>query len=225
MSRRAGLQRKWAYVVNSLQEIVPSYELASSRISLYADKRMRSETVSFAVRPDSLVLDLGCGPGTLSREVEKFGGRPVLVDVSRHMLSAADFEDRVQGSFEYLPFREGVFDAVVSGFAVRDALDLRATLSQVRRVLKHNGRFAFCDLGKPSSRAKAIMIAFYIRTMPPILGLATAGRAGLRYGSLYDTYLLVLNNSELASMLSSFFSSAKIRETQLGGSIVAKCVR
>ena len=36
-NRRPGLQHKWAYVVNSLQEIVPSYEQASSRISLYVD--------------------------------------------------------------------------------------------------------------------------------------------------------------------------------------------
>jgi demethylmenaquinone methyltransferase/2-methoxy-6-polyprenyl-1,4-benzoquinol methylase len=225
MSRRAGLQKKWAYVVNSLQEIVPSYELASSRISLYADKRMRAETVGFAVTANALVLDLGCGPGTLSKEVKRFGGKPVLIDVSRHMLSAAPFNDRIQGSFEYLPFCDGVFDAVVSGFAVRDALDLHATLLQIRRVLKRNGRFAFCDLGKPSSQVKAMLIAFYIKTIPPILGLATAGRAGLRYGSLYDTYLLVLNNSELTSTLSTVFRTARIHETQLGGSIVAKCIR
>ena len=60
MSRRKpGLQHKWAYVVNSLQGIVASYELASSRISLFADRRMRAEVVSFAVKRGALILDLG----------------------------------------------------------------------------------------------------------------------------------------------------------------------
>ena len=224
-SRRPGLQRRWAYVVNSLQRIIPSYELASSRISLFADRRMRKEVVAFAVRKGSRVLDLGSGPGTLSRVVRGAGGEPVLLDVSRAMLESATFDARVQGTFESLPFRDGAFDAVVSGFAVRDALDLGEALGQVRRVLKPGGRFAFCDLGKPSSTARAVLIAAYLRTVPNVIGLATAGRAGLRYGSLFDTYLLVLNNRELKSALSSRFGDVSIHETQLGGSIVAKCVR
>jgi demethylmenaquinone methyltransferase/2-methoxy-6-polyprenyl-1,4-benzoquinol methylase len=222
--RTPGLQRRWAYVVNSLQKIIPSYELTSTRISLYADRRMRAEVVLFAVRRGSSVLDLGSGPGTLSKLVEAAGGRPVLVDASRPMLSAAPFEDRVQGTFEYLPFRDGVFDAVVSGFAVRDAIELRSALTQVKRVLKDSGRFAFCDLGKPDSIPKSVMIAAYLRTIPSLIGLATAGRAGLRYGSLFDTYMLVLSNSELSSALSALFGRVSIHETQMGGSIVAKCM-
>jgi len=224
-SRRPGLQRRWAYVVNSLQRIIPSYELASSRISLFADRRMRREVVAFAVGKGDLVLDLGSGPGTLSRVVAAAGGEPVLLDVSRAMLDSSPMAHRVLGAFEYLPFREGVFDAAVSGFAMRDALDLSAALGEVRRVLKSRGRFAFCDLGKPASTAKAVLIAAYLRTVPNIIGLATAGRAGLRYGSLFDTYLLVLNNSELAAALSARFKDVSLHETQLGGSIVAKCVR
>jgi len=224
-SRRPGLQSRWAYVVNSLQKIIPSYELASSRISLFADRRMRREVVAFAVGKGNLVLDLGSGPGTLSKVVAAAEGEPVLLDVSRAMLAASPFTHKVLGTFEHLPFREGAFDAVVSGFAVRDALDLGAALGEVRRVLKLGGRFAFCDLGKPSSPAKSVLIAAYLRTVPNIIGLATSGRAGFRYGSLFDTYMLVLNNSELASALSARFKGVSVHETQLGGSIVAKCTR
>ncbi len=222
--RRPGLQQRWAYVINSLQEIVASYEVASSRISLFADRRMRAEVVSFAVSRGSRVLDLGSGPGTLSKLVAGAGGDPVLVDISPAMLKAAPFRDKVRGAFEFLPFRDDVFDSVVSGFAVRDALDLPSALSQVRRVLRAGGRFAFCDLGKPRSRVKLVMIAFYLKTMPSVLGLATAGRAGLRYGSLYDTYLLVLDNSQLESALFAVFGRATVRESQLGGAIVATCL-
>ena len=169
-------------------------------------------------------MDLGSGPGTLSKVVQAAGGEAVLLDVSVAMLRAAPFRDRVAGAFEHLPFREGVFDAVVSGFAVRDALDLRRALGQIRRVLRKGGKFAFCDLGKPASAVKALAIAVYLGTIPSVIGLVTAGRSGLKYRSLFDTYLLVLNNRQMKAALSSGFREVSIHETQLGGSIVAKCV-
>ena len=221
--RRPGQQGKWAHVVNSLQEIVPSYELASSRISLFADRRMRDEAVSFAVRKGDLVLDLGAGPGTMSKVVLRKQGRPVLLDASRVMLKASGFLDAVQGVFEHLPFREGAFDAGVSGFAVSDAHDLPAALGEVSRVLKPNGRFALCDLGKPDNPASALALAFYLELVPPIIGLATSGVVGLKYSSLFDTYNLVLHNSELKAVLSSYLGATTLHQMQLGGAIVAMC--
>ena len=223
--RRPGLQDKWGYVVNSLQEIVPSYELASSRISLFQDRRMRAEAVAFAAKKGDLILDLGAGPGTMSKVVESAGGDPVLLDASRAMLKASGRPNAVHGVFEFLPFREGVFDGAVSGFAVRDAHDLPAALGQLSRVLKPGGRFALCDLGKPDDPVRALALALYLRVMPGIIGLASTGRVGLRYGSLYDTYNLVLHNSDLVRLLSRRLGAASIHEMQLGGAIVVKCVK
>ena len=223
--RRPGLQKKWAHVVNSLQRIIPSYEEASSLISMLEDRRMRSETASFAAASGRLVLDLGSGPGTMSRHVARSDARPVLLDVSRAMLSASGFPDLVQGVFEALPFRPGAFDGAVSGFALRDAHDLGAAIQQVATVLKPGGRFGFCDLGKPNSQARALMVALYLRTVPAVVGLATAGRQGLGYGSIFDTYILVPHNAELARLLSGHFASVTVRETQFGGSIVILCQR
>jgi demethylmenaquinone methyltransferase / 2-methoxy-6-polyprenyl-1,4-benzoquinol methylase len=223
-TRRPGLQKSWAEVVNSLQGIIPSYELASSRISLHQDRRMRAEAVSFVVARGSLILDLGSGPGTMSKGVEKSGGDPVLLDASRAMLKASGFANLVQGVFEMLPFRSGAFDGAVSGFAVRDAHDLKAALGQLDAVLKRGGRFALCDLGKPDSQPKALAVAMYLRVIPPLVGLATAGRSGIKFASLYGTYNLVLHNSDLAALLRRCFGEATIHEMQLGGAIVAKCV-
>jgi ubiquinone/menaquinone biosynthesis C-methylase UbiE len=225
MSRRKpGLQSKWSYVVNTLQEIVPSYERASSRISFHLDRRMRPEAVAFAVREGSRVLDLGAGPGTMSRIALRSGGVPVLVDVSRPMLTAASgFQNRVQAVFEHLPFRASTFDAVISGFALRDSEDLHRAVWQISAILKPGGRFSFCDLGKPSSPGKAFLIACYLRFAPGFIGLFTDGMTGLKYSSLFDTYILTLNNDELSALLSHFFRSVEMEESQMGGSIVCKC--
>lgn len=223
--RQPGLQNRWSHVVNTLQEIVPSYEKASSRISLFADQRMRPESVAFAVSQGSLVLDLGAGPGTMSRLVAKAGGIPVLLDVSRRMLKASLFENRVQAVFEHLPFKEGAFDAVVSGFALRDSVDLLTAVSQVAWVLKSGGRFSFCDLGKPDSMATFLIVGYYLRVMPSLIGAVTSGRAGLRYATIFDTYILALRNSQLSSLLSRFFLNVALEESQLGGSIVVRCAK
>ena len=223
--RRPGLQQRWSYVVNSLQEIVPSYERASSRISLFGDRAMRNEAVAYTVRSGSTVLDLGAGPGTMSRLIVQGGGDPVLVDVSKPMLKASSFRNRVQAAFEYLPFRSASFNGAVAGFALRDSSDLISAVSEVARVLGPEGSFSICDLGKPDSSAKRVLLAMYLLVAPAVIGMVSAGRAGLKYASLYDTYLLTLRNSQLASLLSHFFESVKLTELRLGGAIVVRCFR
>jgi demethylmenaquinone methyltransferase / 2-methoxy-6-polyprenyl-1,4-benzoquinol methylase len=223
--RKPGLQDKWTHVVTSLEAIVSSYEEASSRISIYADKRMRAEAVAFVVRRGDTVLDVGAGPGTMSRTVTKLGGNPVLLDASRVMLKASGFTNAVQGVFEQMPFREAVFDGAVSGFAIRDARDLPVALEQLDMVLKPGGRFGLCDLGKSDNSLEALVVAVYLRIVPTIIGLATTGRAGAGYGSLYDTYNLVLHNADLLTLISRLLGEASIHQTQFGASIVIKCTK
>lgn len=224
-SRRPGLQGRWRYVVDSLEAIVPIYETGSSRIAFFSDRVMRRQVTSFAARRGALVLDLGSGPGTMSRIVAQGGATPVLLDASRKMLAAAapSFE-RVQAAFEQLPFREGSFDGVVAGFSLRDARDLVTALREVKAVLrKDGGRFSFCDLGKPESAVKATMIAYYLEVVVPLIGLLTGGLRGLRFSSLYGTYLLTLDNGEMVRLLKRYFREVSLTARQLGGSIVVRC--
>jgi demethylmenaquinone methyltransferase/2-methoxy-6-polyprenyl-1,4-benzoquinol methylase len=230
--RRPGLQRRWEHIVESLESVIPFYEAGSSRIALFGDRQMREDVVRFALPSSastsetvSLVLDLGSGPGTMARAVERRGGgQPVRLDVSAKMLRVGTGSERVRAVFEHLPFREGAFDAVVAGFSLRDARDLVSTLGQVRYVTKRGGRFAFCDLGKPDSGGRAFLIAFYLKVFVPLIGLSVAGPKGLAFGSLYDTYIVSLKNSLLVALLRGFFSSAYLRERQGGAAIVVECV-
>ena len=98
-------------------------------------------------------------------------------------------------------------------------------LAQLSRVIRPEGRFALCDLGKPDGPIREVIVAMYLRVMPTFIGLATTGRAGMKYGSLFDTYQLVLHNSELASALSKYIGPTTLHETQMGGSIVAKSLK
>ena len=223
-SRRPGLQGRWRWVFDSLESIIPIYERGSSRISLFSDSRMRAEVIEFAVDEGSLVLDLGSGPGTMAALVAKAGGTPLLLDASMRMLRAARGADKVQAVFEHLPFREGTFASVVAGFSLRDSMDLVTALGEVARVTKRGGRFSFCDLGKSDSYGRAVVLGAYIRVAAPLIGAMTGGRNGLRFGSLFETYLLTLPNGSLARLLRRFFSDVSLRAARLGGSIVVRCV-
>jgi demethylmenaquinone methyltransferase/2-methoxy-6-polyprenyl-1,4-benzoquinol methylase len=129
----------------------------------------------------------------------------------------------VQCVFEFLPFRPGAFPAAAAGFSLRDSRDLESALAEIRQAIAAGGRFAFCDLGKPESRLKADLVAAYIFVAPPLIGLLTGGPSGLRFGSLFDTYKLVLDNRSLRDLLLTRFAKVEIEAKQMGGSIVARC--
>jgi ubiquinone/menaquinone biosynthesis C-methylase UbiE len=87
------------------------------------------------------VLDLGCGTGRNLPLLE--GGRSVGLDPSFASLRRARRRSPgtvlVQGSAEALPFRDGVFDTVVSGLVLCSVPDPARGLAEVRRVLRPEG--------------------------------------------------------------------------------------
>lgn len=97
-----------------------------------------------APRPGERVLDVGCGPGHLARELAQEvepGGRVHGVDLSEQMLALAAHPDLelalVSGTT--LPFETGVFDAAVATQVYEFVEDLPAALSELFRVLRPNG--------------------------------------------------------------------------------------
>ncbi|MEM6847091.1 MAG: methyltransferase domain-containing protein [Pseudomonadota bacterium] len=93
-------------------------------------------------RAGERILDLGCGDGTLTRELVDVGANVVGVDASQSfVLSAAErgIDARVMDGCE-LSF-DTEFDAVFSNAAIHWMTDPAAVVSGVRRALKPSGRF------------------------------------------------------------------------------------
>jgi SAM-dependent methyltransferase len=103
-----------------------------------------------AVREGERVLDLGCGPGTLTYllgEAAGADGLVVGVDLAPGMLELASSRRSptvlfMRMDIERLGFRDRSFDAVACGHALQFCPDLVAALAGVRRVLRPAGRFA-----------------------------------------------------------------------------------
>lgn len=73
--------------------------------------------------PPSLILDVGCGTGMSGEVISEFGHNWIGMDISQDMLKLCDNENLVGktrvDAGEGVPFRAGVFDAVISISAIQ----------------------------------------------------------------------------------------------------------
>ena len=204
-----GLGSYWGEVMDVLREIIPVYDKVNSIISLGKDVEHRNRGISQRVLPGNKILDAGSGFGNMSKTALKLTNGKIsitLYDPLVPMLknTGAHFEklpDMANGVFEHIPFRDGEFDAVLCGYSLRDAINLRIAISEIHRVLKKDGRFVIVDLGKPDETFIRAGVSFYLRCILPILAFVAGGRLGLKFGTLYGTYKRWPPNKKLEELL------------------------
>jgi len=131
--------------------IAGRYELVNSIASLGMDRGWRRHCVEALGLPaGSVVLDVATGTGDLCRESAAHGYRPVGLDLSPGMLSQAHTAaPLVLADALAAPFRPASFDGAVSGFALRNVVDLSALFTDLARVLRPGGRISLLDLAQP----------------------------------------------------------------------------
>ena len=112
------------------------------------------------------------------------------------------------------------FDAVLCGYSLRDAINLRIAISEIHRVLKNNGRFVIVDLGKPDEAIIRLGVSFYLKFILPVLALIAGGRLGLKFGTLYGTYKRWTQNKNLEKLLLEKFSKVEFEKDLMGGAIM-----
>ena len=96
-----------------------------------------------APRPGERILDIGCGDGALTAQLQERGAEVIGIDSSPSMVRAAR-ERGIEAHLacaESLEFEAG-FDAVFSNAALHWVPEADAALSGMRRALKPGGRVA-----------------------------------------------------------------------------------
>ncbi len=175
---------KQDYVQSMFDRIAPSYELVNRVMTFGLDARWRARLVDAVGTAEvGRALDLGCGTGDLLRVWRARGIGATGLDLSMGMLSLADCEkQRVQAAGEALPFLGSSFDAVTSGFAVRNFSDLREVFTEVARVLKPGGRFGVLEVSAPRNRVLRFGHRLYFSKVVPLIGgLISKDRGAYQY--------------------------------------------
>jgi demethylmenaquinone methyltransferase / 2-methoxy-6-polyprenyl-1,4-benzoquinol methylase len=152
--------------------IAPRYDLMNRLMTLGLDQLWRLTTTSaLGLAPGSLVLDLACGTGDLSRAALRRGYRVIGSDLSAGMLAAnSAHTPLVEADGSHLPFPDESFDGLVCGYALRNFTDLEGTLVECARVLRPGGRLAVLEVDAPSSGLWRAGYDLWFTKAVPLLG-------------------------------------------------------
>jgi demethylmenaquinone methyltransferase/2-methoxy-6-polyprenyl-1,4-benzoquinol methylase len=183
---RAGAERE-KQVQQLFSEIAPRYDLLNHVLSLNIDRAWRRKAVDvlrWEEATDGVYLDACSGTFDLALELaerEEFGGRVVASDFAHPMLvqGSPKLVDApvaaVCGDSLNLPFPEQSFEGATVGFGVRNLADLRAGLTDLRRVLKPGKRLVVLEFTVPPNPIMRAGYLFYFHNILPLVGRIVSG--------------------------------------------------
>ena len=151
------------------------------------DKRKRKEwkvyeSLLFNKIADNLdkgntVLEIACGTGRVTLEISKQANKVYAIDISSQMIDVArknikekeinNIELSVEDAYN-LPFDNEMFDTVICINSLHNMIYPENALSEIKRVLKPEGRFISTVTGIGSRKFKIIMSIFKLLTNFPV---------------------------------------------------------
>lgn len=125
------------------------------------------------------VLDLGVGTGYLSKNInEDTGILPIGLDITKSMVlkninELQIYSDPVIGTATCMPFRDNVFESVVSSFTLRSfkKVDMDKVILECKRVVRNNGKIIMLDTAKPNSNLALSFFSVYFKIINFIGGI------------------------------------------------------
>ncbi|MFL6468102.1 MAG: bifunctional demethylmenaquinone methyltransferase/2-methoxy-6-polyprenyl-1,4-benzoquinol methylase UbiE [Pyrinomonadaceae bacterium] len=205
--------------------IAGRYDLLNHLLSLNIDKRwrrrVREKLSDVLADPDSIVLDVACGTGDLSIELNHDSKAKVVgTDFCRPMLAiAAEKNARipfVEGDAMNLSFGDDSFNAITIAFGLRNLSNFACGLTEFFRILKPGGKLVVLEFSSPVIPGFRSVFNFYFSQVLPRIGGAISGSRGA-YEYLPDSVSKFPDQKKLALLISETgFSSAEF-ENLTGG--------
>lgn len=163
--------------------ISPQYDRFNRFSSLGRDRFWREQALS-VIRPGIRVLDIGTGTGDLAFGAwEKLQGQGEVVglDFSESMLNVArEKQERlgireglrwIQLPAEDIPFEDEPYDAVISGFVLRNLYqNIQGIMRGVFQSLKSGGVVSFVDLTEQENPFIRACSRLYLKTVVNLWG-------------------------------------------------------
>ena len=176
------------YVQGMFTRIAKRYDIMNRLMTGGQDIRWRKKVIELArLSNNASLLDLGTGTGDLARDAQtQFSQAKIIAaDFTLEMMRVGQKTSPLNFSTAdalKLPFGDSSFDAVVSGFLMRNVIDLNQALKEQYRVLKNRGRIVILDTTRPKKNLLSPFIWLHMHFIIPTLGgLLTGSRDAYRY--------------------------------------------
>jgi demethylmenaquinone methyltransferase/2-methoxy-6-polyprenyl-1,4-benzoquinol methylase len=187
MAHLTGKERS-DYVQDMFGRIAEKYNLMNRVMTFGQDMRWRRFVVKQANLPvNGKLLDLATGTGDIAFEAKQAqpSAEVIGADFALPMMWVGMREPRgntiswAGADALQLPFPDRAFDAVVSGYLVRNVIDIPQTLREQLRILKPGGRIVILDTSPPPDNLLKPFILIHLNYIIPLLGKLIGGNAAV----------------------------------------------
>ena len=175
--------------------IAKKYDFLNHFLSVNTDKRWRrlvsKKLKDVLERENALVLDVACGTGDLSVELQTAGRAKVIgTDFCRPMLEIAFHKNAknntaipyIEADGMNLSFASDAFDAVTIAFGLRNFSNWQDGLVELHRILKKGGKLAILEFTTPVVPGfKQIFNLYFTQILPRIGGAVSGSRGAYEY--------------------------------------------
>ena len=231
MAHLRGKERS-VYVRAMFDRIAGRYDLLNRIISGGQDMKWRRFVVEAAdLPPKGKLLDIAAGTGDIAFEAlrRRPGAQAVGADFALGMMRVGRRRDPFGRRVDWtgadalaLPFADERFDAVASGYLMRNVVDIPRALSEQWRVLKAGGRIVILDTSPPPDNLLKPLILLHLKVGVPTLGRLIGGKAvGDAYRYLPESTQAFKSPEELKGLVESAgFSEVRFRRFMFGAMAV-----
>jgi demethylmenaquinone methyltransferase/2-methoxy-6-polyprenyl-1,4-benzoquinol methylase len=174
------------YVQDMFARIAARYDTMNRLMTFGQDVRWREYVIRQANLPaGGRLLDIATGTGDIAAEGQRQvpGLQAVGGDFTIEMMQAGKrLPDRstvrwVAADTLALPFPDATFDAVTSGFLMRNVIDVAGAFREQWRVTRPGGRVVVLESSPPKDNALKPFIKLHLNVIIPTLGRLITGEA------------------------------------------------
>jgi demethylmenaquinone methyltransferase / 2-methoxy-6-polyprenyl-1,4-benzoquinol methylase len=173
------------YVQDMFARISARYDVMNRLMTGGRDVAWRRDVIRLAeLGPNARLLDVATGTGDILIEALKHHPDALAIgsDFTFEMMTRGKTKAGAQAirwntaDALHLPFPDNTFDAVTSGFGVRNFIDRERAFREQRRVLKPGGRVICLEISKPPQNLLRPFFLFFFNKIVPFVGGLISGQ-------------------------------------------------